>query len=121
MRLTRAMVIALAAGPSACGSSTDYGSNPSSCTPSATQICMTAATYNPTSLTVTSGATVTWRDGSGIAHTITSDPGAPEAFNLSSSGGGTASKQFNMTGTYNYHCTLHGSPGTGMHGTLTVN
>lgn len=119
MRLTCTMVIAFAAGLAACGD--DSGSNPPPCTPSTTQICMSASAYNPTSLTVASGTTVTWRDGSGTAHTVTSDPGAPEAFNLSSSGGGTASRQFNTTGTYNYHCTLHGSPGTGMHGTLTVN
>jgi len=119
MRLTRAMVIALAAGLAACGSSTDYGSNPSSCTPSATQICMTAATYAPAALTVTAGTNVTWRDASGIAHTITSDPGAAETFDLSTVAGGTASRGFNAT--VNYHCKIHGAPGTGMHGTITVN
>ena len=82
---------------------------------------MTLAAFDPTSLSVSSGATVTWRDGSGTAHTVTSDPAAPQSFDLSSSAGGTVSRQFNSPGTYNYHCALHGSPGAGMHGTLIVN
>ena len=37
------------------------------------------------------------------------------------SAGGTVTHTFSNAGTYTYHCTFHGAPGTLMHGTITVN
>jgi plastocyanin len=123
MRLARPMLFLSTVGLLAC-SSTDYGSNPgggSSCTPSGNDICLTASSYNPVTLTITSGTTVTWRDGSGIAHTVTSDPGSADVFDIGVSAGAIVSHQFMTPGTFPYHCQFHGGPGTGMHGTITVN
>lgn len=114
MRVTGAILITAVAAL-ACGG--DGGTNPGGCTSSATQICLTASSFNPPTLTVASGTAVTWRDGSGIAHTVTSNSGTPEAFDQSVAGGGTFTRQFNATGTYGYHCDIH----AGMNGTLTVN
>jgi plastocyanin len=118
MRMIRSVMVGAAVAVAGACSDATGGSD---CTPTATQVCMTAATFNPVSFTVSAGTTVTWRDGSGIAHTVTSDAGSPEAFNQSTAPSGSFSRQFSNAGTFNYHCTLHGSAGTGMHGTITVN
>lgn len=113
MRLPGLLLITAAAFLPAC---TDAGVGPTECTPSATQICMTASSFNSSSLTVAPGTQVTWRNGSGIPHTVTSDPSATESFDADVSGSGTFSRTFNTAGSYPYHCELH----SGMTGTVTV-
>jgi plastocyanin len=120
MRLSRLIWFAPAA-LLAC-SDTNYGSgNNPACSPTATQVCASAAAFNPVNLTITAGTTVTWKDGSGIAHTVTNDPGAAQTFDLSLAGNSSVSRQFTTAGTFTYHCQFHGAPGNGMHGTITVN
>jgi len=102
--------------------SEDYGSGSGGgCTPTATQVCMTGSAFNPTTRTVTPGTTVTWRNGGGVTHTVTSSPGSAETFNQSVGGGATFARAFPTAGTFNYHCTIHGTPTTGMRGTIVVN
>ena len=115
MRLTGVMLIVAVSLLPACS---DDSSGPSGCTPSLTQICMTSSSFNPSALTVDAGTTVTWLNGSGIPHTVTSDPSATESFDSGNlSGSGTFSLQFNTAGSYPYNCEIH----SGMTGTLTVN
>ena len=123
MRLTRlfaagALTMVVGAGV-ACSNST-YGGG-SSCTPTATQVCMVSSTFSPLTRTVSAGTTVQWVNGDSYNHTVTNDPGSTETFNTTVGGGGTFSYKFNTAGTFNYHCSIHGSPGGGMHGTITVN
>lgn len=113
MRITSLLVVAAAALLPGC---TDSG-GPSSCTSSSTQICLTSASFNPSTLTVASGTTVTWRDGSNLSHTVTSNVSATESFDADISPGGTFSRQFTTAGDYGYHCEIH----AGMTGTITVN
>ena len=101
-------------------SNNPYGSG-GGCTPSATQVCMISTTFSPANRTVVHGTTVQWVNGDGYDHTVTSDPGSTETYNTTVAGGGTFSFTFNNAGTYTYHCTIHGAPGTRMHGTITVN
>jgi plastocyanin len=114
----------------ACSSST----SPGGCTPTATQVCMVGGNaspaFNPVTLTITHGTTVTWSDGDGIVHTVKNSTSSTEVFSSSAScgagiaAGGTYSHTFNTAGTYNYYCQCHGSDGTpptGMHGTIVVN
>ncbi len=74
-------------------------------------------------VTIPVGARVTWtnNDSSPIRHTATSDPAVTPAFD---SGplvhGASFSVTFNQAGAFPYHCFFHGSPGSGMHGTITV-
>jgi len=93
------------------------------CSPSATMICTAAVdVFNPTTLTVTAGATVTWQNGDGVAHTVTSATGSADTYDMALSAG-TVSHTFMNKGTYNYYCKNHGAngtPPTGMHGTITV-
>ena len=113
MRLSSLLVIVAVGTLPACG---DDGSGPGACTPGATQVCMSAASFDPATLTVSAGETVTWRNESSVAHTVTSDPSATESFDSDVGVGGTFTRQFLTAGSYPYHCEIH----TGMTGTLTV-
>lgn len=109
----------------ACGdSNSPYGGGGGGCTPTATQVCMAGTTFNPTTLTVSAGTQVTWKNGSTAIHTVNSATGSPTTY---SSGdvttNGTFSHTFSAAGTYPYYCLHHGADGTpptGMHGTITV-
>ena len=80
--------------------------------------------FSPTNLTVPVGTTVTWQNGSTTTHTVTSATGSGVAFSSGNiAAGGTFTQAFNVQGTYNYYCMIHGvdgNPPTGMAGTITV-
>jgi plastocyanin len=70
--------------------------------------------FDPASLTVTAGSTVTWTNGDAAPHTATADDGS---FDTGSIGGGaSASQAFPDAGTFTYHCAIHPN----MTGTITV-
>ena len=76
--------------------------------------------FNPTPDTVSAGAvTFRWATPSN-GHTLTWDsgPGTLPA-NTGTITSGTRIVTLQL-GTYQYHCSIHGSPGTGMHGTIVV-
>jgi len=64
--------------------------------------------FNPASLTIKTGTTVTWTNQDGAVHQIASDSGTPVAF-VSDSLANGASYQFTFTqpGTYTYYCPFH--------------
>ena len=108
------------------GSTSPYGGGGGGgggCTPTATKICTaTVDQFNPATLTVAAGTTVTWENGDGGGHTVTSATGSADTYDLALASG-TVSHQFTTAGTYNYYCKNHGfngAPPTGMHGTITV-
>ena len=70
--------------------------------------------FDPASLSVSTGTTVTWTNNDSVTHTITSDTGVFSSSDLSP--GQTFSYTFNQAGTFAYHCSIH----TYMHGTVTV-
>src|SRR5213596_2517610 len=104
----------------ACGGSTSPYGGGGGCTSTATKICTVGGSqFSPTSLTVT---TVTWQNGDGVAHTVTSATGSADTYDMALAAG-TVSHQFITAGTYNFYCKNHGfngTPPTGMHGTITV-
>ena len=65
--------------------------------------------FQPSSLTITAGTVVVWIDNSDAPHTVTSDSGAPSAFNTTQNvtQNKTFALQFNQAGTYHYHCNIH--------------
>jgi len=84
--------------------------------------------YSPSTVTIQAGETVTWTNVGG-SHNVVSDSGAFRCANGCDGAGGNgnlsnaawhATVQFNTAGTFGYHCELHGSPGSGMHGTVIV-
>jgi plastocyanin len=76
--------------------------------------------FQPATLTVQAGTTVTWTwDPGATAHNVT-----PAATQPTSSGTFAAPHTyqftFNTPGTYNYYCTLHGTSTSGMRGVIIV-
>jgi plastocyanin len=83
-------------------------------TPGANQVWMQNTAFNPSTLTVSKNATVTWTNKDNMSHNVTSDAGLFASSTLTP--GQTYSYQFTATGTYPYHCTIH----VGMTGTIVV-
>jgi plastocyanin len=78
------------------------------------------ARFSPSTLTVTAGTTVSFVWVSGT-HDVTSD--GPPSFTSSGAPNGpprTYQVLFDTPGTYDFHCSVHGFTGGGMHGTITV-
>jgi len=64
--------------------------------------------FNPNTLMVKTGTTVTWVNLDTAPHTIASDPGSPVAFSSGSlSTGASYQFTFSQPGTFGYHCTIH--------------
>ena len=68
--------------------------------------------FEPDTLTVSKGTTVSWTNGDSTLHTVTS--GSPEAGNSGTefdsaylAAGKTFQHPFNTAGTFDYYCTLH--------------
>ena len=71
--------------------------------------------FDPPTLTVKSGTTVTWTNQDSTPHTVTSDSGG-EIASETLSKGQTYSHTFNTAGAFTYHCGVHPS----MKGTIIV-
>ncbi len=100
---------------------TSYGpsspsSSPQTSAASQNTVSMKNIAFNPSSLTINKGASVTWTNDDSTTHTVTSDTGVWDSGNLSP--GQTYTRQFNDTGTFPYHCSIH--VGQGMKGTIIV-
>src|SRR5712692_537530 len=62
--------------------------------------------FSPKVLTVNVGATVTWKNTTSVAHTVTSDDGT--SFNSGIvPAGGTFTFTFTKAGSFAYHCDIH--------------
>lgn len=93
-----------------------------------TAVGMTASRYVPSIVTVAAGDTVKWTNNDAAGHSVTADDAA---FDSSPSCGGVGGKcmirgeTFSMTfpaaGSFGYYCRVHGAPGQGMAGSVTVN
>ena len=92
--------------------------------PGANEVWMQSSTFSPPSRTVSAGAQVTFTNKENLQHNVTSNtiPAAATAFSSANLNlDGTFAVTLTVPGTYNYHCTLHGTPTTGMRGTIVVN
>jgi plastocyanin len=70
--------------------------------------------YNPASIDVPVGTTVTWTNNDTTAHTVTQDGGGFSSPTINP--GETYSFTFDKAGTYTYHCEFHAN----MTGSITV-
>lgn len=61
--------------------------------------------FNPSSLVVNAGDTVTWTNNDPVAHKIAGDGFGSDSLNK----GSTYTFKFASVGTYNYHCAIHPS------------
>ncbi|HKW49991.1 MAG TPA: plastocyanin/azurin family copper-binding protein [Gemmatimonadaceae bacterium] len=73
-----------------------------------------ANAFDPSTVDISAGGTVSFTWGSAVTHNVTFDNSAIAGSGDKSSGTFTAT--FTQSGTYNYHCTIH----SGMSGVVTV-
>ena len=99
-----------------CSNSTNpYGSsNQSTPNPSPNTVIMMNTAFNPGTVTVSKGTTITWKNNDGFDHTSTSDTGVWDTGVIP--GGGSKTTSYANAGTFKYHCTIH----AGMIGTIVV-
>ena len=77
-------------------------------------------TFSPSTLTIAPGDTITFHSDAAIAHNVVSDDGTTFNSGAPAAGPWTYVTPMLSAGTYGFHCQVHGSPGSGMFGTLTV-
>jgi plastocyanin len=61
--------------------------------------------FDPATITIKVGQSVTWTNLDSAAHTVTADDNSWKSDNLDQ--GGTFSRAFTTAGTYTYHCSIH--------------
>ncbi len=114
MFLALAALVGAVVMTAGCTSSSNPSSSPQVSTAGQNSVTMKGLAFNPSALTINKGANVTWTNDDSTTHTVTSDTGAFDSGNMNP--GATYTRQFNDTGTFAYHCTIH----TFMKGTITV-
>jgi plastocyanin len=62
--------------------------------------------FSPKTLTIPVGTTVTWKNTTPVAHTVTSDDGASFDSGIVPASG-TFTFTFTKAGSYAYHCNIH--------------
>jgi plastocyanin len=77
-------------------------------TPGPNEVWMENSVFNPVSISITSGTTITWTNKDGIAHTVTGNDGQPfDSGTIPANG--TYTHTFPGVGLFNYRCTFHPS------------
>jgi plastocyanin len=87
------------------GMTTSATSGTSGTSASGTDVTIQSNSFNPGTLTIKVGETVTWTNKDSYAHTVTSNNGSFDSGNMAS--GETFSFTFNTVGTYSYYCSIH--------------
>ena len=102
-------VVPSAAAPSAAAS-------PAAALPAAAGSAVTVANFSfqPATITVPVGTTVTWTNTDSAGHTVAADDGSFTSGTLGT--GAMFSQTFSTAGTFAYHCSIHAS----MTGTVVV-
>jgi plastocyanin len=105
------MMMCFSIGIVSCKKDTSYstpetqGTTGNSGMPGSNEVFIQGMNFNPSTITVSAGQSVTWTNKDNISHTVTSD--SPMFDSGSLSNGGTFSFNFPNAGTYNYHCSFH--------------
>ena len=85
------------------------------------EVSMKDIAFNPESVTINKGDTVTWTNDESIGHDVTKTDGPGPDFSSGDPGGmgegDTFSETFTTPGEISYECTVHAP---GMSGTITV-
>jgi len=110
------LALAACSGSSSPAASAAPSVAPSVAPPDATGSAVTIASFKfePATLTISVGTTVTWTNNDSASHTVTADDGSFKSGTLGK--GGTFSQTFATAGTFAYHCNFHSS----MTATVTV-
>ena len=94
-----------------CSKSYNSGNTPPA---SSATVSIKNMAFNPVSLSISTGTTVTWVNNDTTAHTVTADDGSFNSGTIAT--GAKFTWTFSTAGTFAYHCTLH----TEMTGTVVV-
>jgi plastocyanin len=78
--------------------------------------CMRASSFQPTTLTVAKGTTVSFTNSSSVEHNVVFDSPPAGLEDIGTISSGTATRSFGTAGTFAFHCTIH----AGMSGSITV-
>lgn len=84
-----------------------------------TEVAVDDDFFDPQTAVVSAGATVTWEWRGDRGHDVTWDAADLPSSETMLTGSHEVSVP-TEPGEYGYHCTIHGAPGSGMHGTLVV-
>lgn len=82
-----------------------------------TEVAVADDLFSPSAATVALGGTVRWTWEGSHQHNVTWVGTTPASATQAS---GTYERTFTTPGPYQYYCTIHGTPGSGMRGTVTV-
>ena len=80
------------------------GTNPTTASAMA-DVSMKSFAFDPITLTVAVGTTVTWTNDDNVAHNVTADDGSFTSGSIAA--GDTYAFTFTTAGTYTYKCTIH--------------
>lgn len=95
-----------------------YANNPAAAQ-AGNAVSINSTQFEPKTLTVAKGTTVTWTNKEAKPHTVTADDKSFESKVIKENE--TYSYKFEKPGTYAYHCAFHGgNAGKGMAGTIIV-
>lgn len=85
-----------------------------------TSICMTSASFEPPTLTVARGTTVTFVNGANVTHNVTFSSNAPTEGNIGNHSQGSNVRTMATSGTTKFFCSIHGTTSGGMTGEIIV-
>jgi amicyanin len=92
--------------PNSTAASASTTRSPLSSSDAAYTVTLKNFAFQPSTLTVEKGTTVTWVNDDSVGHTVTSNDGKfPSSGTLNQ--GDTYQVQFNAPGSYDYHCAPH--------------
>jgi plastocyanin len=128
MKLTALLAVAALGVVAACGGSSGYmtsstngGGGGGGGGSSSLNLVMSGTAFSPALDSVAVGSTVTWTNQDGFAHTVTYASGPDAGFDSGNIGSaGTFQHTFMTAGTIVYYCRIHGTPTSGMRGTIVV-
>ena len=128
MKRTSLFAVAALAVVAACGGGSGYttsttygGGGGGGGGGSGLNLVMSGTAFSPAVDTVAAGSTVTWTNQDGFAHTVTYGSGPDATYDSGNiSYGGAYTHTFTTAGTYGYYCKIHGTPTSGMRGTIVV-
>lgn len=83
------------------------GCNQQPTTPGLNTVTIDNLAFNPNTLTISNGTTITWKNNENVGHNVVADNGLFSSGILSK--GQNFSYTFTSSGTYNYSCSIHPS------------
>lgn len=90
------------------GGTTDTAGGGSAAVKETTEVALTGSQFEPRNISIDPGATVTWTNEDGYAHTVTSASNN-WSFDKEVSAGGSVSYTFEKSDVYDVYCKFHGS------------